>query len=797
MIKNLPMLSKYSIISILSCILLLIGCSSKSPNYRSSSPGQAGIHMGDSNSMSDIQFVDDENYRPYEEEFEEEEVQSSFYLSNPHLQVWQSYYYFENVLSDFPSVVPMTESEIPVVLNDKVHHYINFFQTNGRNFFAKWLSRSGKYIPMMTEILEDQGMPKDLVYQAMIESGFSVSARSHAGAVGPWQFIKPTAKRYGLRVDTWTDERMDPRKATIAASNYMRDLYEMFQSWELAAAGYNCGEDRVQNAIDKYQLYDFWQISEHTLPRETKNYVPKMMAALIIAKNPAQYGFTGINYQSPLRFETAEVAGQKKLSDIAKVIGVSPTKLKELNPALLQKATPPGGSYQINVPIGYARVVSNKSTQIAKLPKASPVHAKNSKYAKHKVRRGDTLAKISSRYGVKMSSIKRANGLKGSKVMLGQTLTIPGVSSKSTTSSSKNRTTTVKYKVRRGDTLGAIAARHRVSASSIKRANGIKGSLIKSGQTITIPGASGRYYDDVGGSVRPTISKYRVKSGDTLGGIAAKHRVSITTIKRTNGISGSTIRTGQVLKIPHVGGTTYASSKTSTKQTRSTIKYKVKRGDTLGGVAARHRVKIATIKSTNNLKSNNIMVGQTLTIPGSSYKASSSTSKRSGQTVKYKVKRGDTLGGVAARHKVKIATIKNANNLKSNNIMVGQTLTIPGSSYVASSSTAKGSKPTKYKVKRGDTLGGIAARHNVKLASIKSANNISGSNIRVGQVISIPSGQNGHRSAKASTVRYNVKKGDTLWEIASKHNVTVANIKKWNKLTSNSLAPGKKLTIYR
>ena len=193
-------------------------------------------------------------------------------------------------------------------------------------------------------------MPTDLVYLSMIESGFQVKAKSHKAAVGPWQFIKPTAKRYGLRVDAWADERMDPKKSTIAAANYLSDLYAMFQNWELAAAGYNCGEDRVQSAIDKYGINDFWQISEFTLPKETKNYVPKLMAALIVAKNPEKYGFIGIQYQPSQDYEVAFVPGQKSLKDIAQVIGVSQNTLVELNPALKLKTTPPGSSYDINVP---------------------------------------------------------------------------------------------------------------------------------------------------------------------------------------------------------------------------------------------------------------------------------------------------------------------------------------------------------------------------------------------------------------------------------------------------------------
>ena len=198
------------------------------------------------------------------------------------------------------------------------------------------------------------------------------------------------------------------------------------------------------------------------------------------------------------------------------------------------------------MPVGYASIVAQKQQQIASLANVNPQIAKKSKNYRHKVRRGDTLGKIAGKYGTSVSKIKRANGLRSSTIRVGQRLKIPGRYTKvSSSSSSQHATSTVKYKVKRGDTLGAIAARHRVSASSIRRANGIKGSLIRAGQTITIPGASGRYYgDDRKVNKTTKIAKYKVRPGDTLGGIAGKHGVSVTTIRRANGIKGSNIRAG-------------------------------------------------------------------------------------------------------------------------------------------------------------------------------------------------------------------------------------------------------------
>jgi len=732
--KKKSMFYRYFLISSAFMLLFIIGCGNKYSSQNTPQSPIAGIHMGNDYNNPEIKIVDRDYYtRNYRTQGN---IKPSFFFLNPNIQAWKTYYHFENIFIELPDIAPDYENEIPVVLNDRVMHYMNYFQTRGRKSFSIWLARSGKYIPNMKTILQQRGMPTDLVYLAMIESGFNVKARSHAAAVGPWQFIKPTAKRYGLRVDSWVDERMDPKKSTEAAASYLGDLYAMFHSWELAAAGYNCGEDRVQNAIDKYQINDFWQISKFTLPKETKNYVPKLMAALIISRDPAKYGFVGINYHEPVPFETIRVAPQKKLSDIAKIIGVSKAQLIELNPALIHDATPPGTPYPIHVPPGYASIVTQKSQQIASLKNVNPQIARNSGTYRYKVRRGDTLGKIAGKYRTSVSKIKRANGLKSSTIRVGQRLKIPGRSAP-TYSSSKNATYTVKYKVKSGDTLGAIAARHRVSASSIRRANGIKGSLIRTGQVITIPGASGRYYaDDTSAKKSTKVAKYKVKSGDTLGGIAVKQGVRLSSLKSANNIKGSTIRMGQVLTIPGSNGS-YTSS---------------------------------------NSSSNN------------------------GQSSKYKVRSGDTLGGIAQKHGVRLASIKSANNIKGSTIRVGQTLSIPGSngSYSSSSAPSSNSRPAKYKVRSGDTLGGIAQKHGVRVASLKSANNISGSSIKIGQTLAIPNGN--YSSKKSSTggpVSYKVRSGDTLWGIANKHNVTVANIKKWNNLNSNSLAPGKKLTIYK
>jgi membrane-bound lytic murein transglycosylase D len=318
---------------------------------------------------------------------------------------------------------------IPVVVDPAVESYIHFFNTSIRSRFEQWLMRLSRYRPLVETIFAEFDLPSDLVNLSLVESGFNPYAYSRAKATGPWQFMKATGKLYGLRIDNYVDERRDPIKSTVAAARYLRDLHDLFGTWPLAMAAYNAGEGKVMRALQKAQAETFSDISKTKLIRpETKQYVPRIMAATIIARNPDRYGFTQ-DQAPPHQFEEVVINRPLHFRAIANISGIPYEELRLLNPELRRDATPPDDSaYHLKIPVGTGMKVMNVLDRIPtyKFPpppdRARHVKASSSRW--YRVRAGDTLEKISKRFRVPLKTLKTQNRLSGPVIRAGDFLVI-------------------------------------------------------------------------------------------------------------------------------------------------------------------------------------------------------------------------------------------------------------------------------------------------------------------------------------------------------------------------------------
>jgi len=365
--------------------------------------------------------------------------------------------------------------DLPLTVNDEVLSFLNFFQTpRGRAIVETGLRRSGRYQEMIARVLREEGIPQDLIYLAQAESAFQPLALSRAGARGIWQFVAWRGNEYGLRHTWWVDERQDPEKATRAAAQHLRDLYGMFGDWYLAMAAYNCGPGNVQKAVERTGYADFWELyRRNVLPKETKNYVPIILALTLIAKDAAHYGIH-VDRDDPVPTDVVKPGRAIDLRLVAETIDVDVETLHQLNPSLLRLATPDDPSFELRLPVGTAEKFS---AGIADIPPEKWVS-----WRRHKVEPGDTLTSIAKKYRGTPAAIASANNLeKGVALDPGEKLIIPAVQPVSET---KSRL--VQYRVRKGDTLGGIADRYSVSPENIRKWNHLKAARVSRGMMLRI-----------------------------------------------------------------------------------------------------------------------------------------------------------------------------------------------------------------------------------------------------------------------------------------------------------------------
>ncbi|MEW5994797.1 MAG: LysM peptidoglycan-binding domain-containing protein, partial [Candidatus Zixiibacteriota bacterium] len=499
---------------------------------------------------------------------------------------------------------PPVTYDLPIVMNERVRASIVYFQTVARDAFVKYLSRSRKYAPMMKQILPEYGLPQDLVYLSLVESGYNPRAYSWARAVGLWQFISSTGRLYGLNRTWWVDERRDPVKSTHAACRFLKDLYNEFGSWELAMAAYNGGPARVRKTIERQKTIDFWKMR---LKRQTMDYVPLIMAATIIAKEPEKYGFGDVVYEPVLEWDEVVIDRCLDLPVVAGEIGCSLQELCDLNPELLRRYTPPNvKKYTLKVPKGtQARFLAAYETM------PSP---KETSWVRHKIRRGETVSTIAARYGVSQYAILEANDLRrNSLIYAGRELIVPVPLDRDYDSGKGKREYSAKnsiYTVRAGDTMWDIARAFGTTVSGLRRINYIEhGSRIYVGQKLKIPAgasklASKNIVDTRSSSTAyaaaqsesksskskesglPT-KKYKVRRGDTLWDIARQYGTTTANLRRLNDLGRSSrIYPGQILVVSGADGPDF-------------VMHTVRRGETLSRIARKYRTSIAGIMAAN------------------------------------------------------------------------------------------------------------------------------------------------------------------------------------------------------
>jgi peptidoglycan lytic transglycosylase D len=570
--------------------------------------------------------------------------------------------HFKTGSLSFPGwVTAQANYDIPLVLNDEVKKWIVYLKVRHHRHFKRWLQRSGAYEKLIKDKLVEAGLPTDLFYLALIESGFSPRVNSHAGAGGIWQFMPRTGKMYKLDQDFWHDQRYDPVGATDAAIKHLAMLYDMFNDWYLAAAGYNAGEYKILRAIKRYDKTDFWElIEEDYLRQETKNYVPKWLAATIIAKHPEFFGFDDIEYDAPWEYETITVPDATDLKVIAAAAGVDAEEVSRLNPQIKRWFTPPFSRYQVRIPAGS---LERFEREWKKIPSSKRVTFRH-----HMVRQGETLSEISAAYDTSVYAIMRLNRIRrASSIRAGADLVVPvrpdfepptleevrsqqvGKRAKPLKIYNVPGKKLVSYVVGPGDVIGALADRFGVSVAELIKWNELnKRGTVFLGRRIVAyvsPEMEADFEPPTAileankkASEKRKLVDYIVRGGDTMWSISMKYSCPLDKIYELNGLNRrSLLHAGDrlVLEVPEslaarvtpAPGATVMLDTAGPSQPLATAKvaqaqprgertsYRVRSGDSLWSIAQKFGCDIADLIEWNSLdRAARLYPGTSLTV---------------------------------------------------------------------------------------------------------------------------------------------------------------------------------------
>lgn len=598
---------------------------------------------------------------------------------------------------------------IPLIRNKRVEGVIKYWQGKGRKPFTGYLSRAGNYIPMITQILREQGLPDELVYLAMIESGFKLNAYSRSHASGMWQFIKSTGNIFGLYSDWWVDERRDPVKATYAAARYLKKLHLDFDDWYLALAAYNCGEGRVRRHINTFGTRDYWKLTR--LPKETRSYVPLYISAAIIAQNPTEYGFPEIEYPDPVQVDSVIVTESIDIEQIAELVGSDYETIKSLNPTILRWCTPPTvKEFTLYLPHGTARQFEKK---VADIPAA-----KKHKWVTYRVQSGESLSQIAARHGTTTSIIRSLpqNNIKNvHKIQVGQKIWIPIPPDRYKLNSVEftvpESTTPQRHKithtVRKGENLTLIARKYGTSVTSLKKWNNLYH------KKYLIPGDKLKIWTSQTGKDSEEVNHHTVLKGETLSEIAEQYNTTVESIAKLNDLKKPyTIRPDEELIV---------RGEPSLKSSQHTVR----RGESLSVIASRYGTTVSKLAELNNLNQPyRLKVGDVLRIEAATESADPDY---------HIVQKGESIWTIAKRYNMSAMGLARLNGIgKPYVIHKGDKLQVAGPQ-------SSGSQFTTYTIQKGDTLWDISLKYDVSISELKRVNNISRHrSIKPGQTIQIP-----------------------------------------------------------
>lgn len=618
---------------------------------------------------------------------------------------------------------------MPVLQSKLVDRWVDFY-TRDPAYLRRMSERAGQYLYHIVEEIENRGMPTELALLPFVESAFQAEALSRAKAAGLWQFMPATGKAYDLAQNLWRDDRRDVLESTRAALDYFEYLHGMFGDWHLALAAYNWGEGSVQRAIQRAnrrkQPTDYLHLK---MPNETANYVPKLEAVKRIISDPARYGITLPDVGNEPFFVTITKPRDIDIETAAELAGMPLEEFRRLNP-----------SYKLPVIVAsHNNVMLLPSDKLdffvdnlaSWMDSGQPL----SQWTTYRLQQGETLAQVAGRSGMTEDELRKVNGIpKGRRVLANSTLLVRSTGTED-----------------QQDIAAELAnAKLQLSPTTTWR--------------------------------RVT---YRVRSGDTLSGIARRWRITMKSIVTANRLRSDRLRVGQrlVLTVPNIPRQAIASTQRS--ESSQHVIHRVRSGETLSTIASRYGVSIAQLKMTNRIRTNLIRPGQRLRIPFGGADAVSDTKI-------YTVKAGDTLSTIASRYGVSVVRLKRANRLSGDSLRIGDRLEIP-TQVAVSDAPKRVAKSRTHRVRSGESLYTIGKCYGVSVDRLKAANGLRRNTIRVGQELVIPSVSN--QKAVPEGKVYRVRSGDTLSEIARRYGTTVSKLRSANGLTSNRLRIGQELKI--